>query len=70
MDYIDKIKLLRQEKGITQVELSKELNLSPAAYGLYETRQRRMDIETLVAVCRYFNVSADSLLDIFPKIKK
>lgn len=64
MNYIDKIKILRIENKISQTELSQMLGLSPSAYGLYETYQRRMDIDTLVKICKIFKVSADSLLDI------
>lgn len=62
IDYMKKIKELRIQNKLTQTELSTMLGLSPSAYGLYETYQRRLDIDTLVKICRLFHVSADSLL--------
>ncbi len=60
--YIEKIKELRKSKNITQVEMSKKLGLSESAYGLYETRQRQMDIETFVLICKILDVSPNDLL--------
>lgn len=62
MDYIQKIKKLRLENNITQVELSEKLGLSPSAYGLYETYQRQMDIDTFVKICKLFDVTPNYLL--------
>ena len=31
-------------------------------YNMYETRQRRMYVETFATLCSYFGVSADDLL--------
>lgn len=62
MDYIDRIKQLRIQSNLTQVQLSKALGLSESAYGLYETRKRQMDIETFVKICREFHVTSDELL--------
>ncbi len=64
MDYIEKIKQLRLKSGMTQVELSIKLGLSQAAYGLYETRQRQMSIDTFRDICILFHVSSDELLDL------
>jgi transcriptional regulator with XRE-family HTH domain len=64
MDYIQKIKELRIQNGLSQVELSKRLGLSESTYGLYETYQRHMDIETFANICRLFHASADELLDL------
>ncbi|WP_333888258.1 helix-turn-helix domain-containing protein [Clostridium sp.] len=57
------LKKLRTEKGLTQDELSKELNINRATYAHYETGRREPDIETLKLLAKYFNVSLDYLLD-------
>ena len=41
------IKKLREEKGITQAELSKHLKISPSTVGMYEQGRRESDIDTL-----------------------
>ena len=66
-DYIDKLRVLREDSDISQTAMSKRLGLGPAAYGMYETRQRRMTVETFAEVCRILGASADELLDISKK---
>jgi len=56
------LKKLRTEKGLTQEELSKNLNINRATYAHYETGRREPDIETLKLLAKYFNVSVDYLL--------
>lgn len=62
MDYIQKIKAVRIEKNISQTDMSKKLGLSQSAFGLYETYQRQMDIETFVKICKILNVTPNYLL--------
>lgn len=61
--YIEKIKALRKNKRISQVEMSKKLGLSESAYGLYETCQRQMDIDTFVEICKILNTTPNELLE-------
>lgn len=62
MDYIDRIKELRQKAGLSQRKLSTALGLGLTTYGNYEMRQRKMDIDTFIKVCCFFEVSADEIL--------
>jgi transcriptional regulator with XRE-family HTH domain len=38
------------------------LGVATSMYNMYETRQRRMYVETFATLCSYFGVSADDLL--------
>ena len=53
------IQQLRKEKGWSQLQLSKELNVSPSAVGMYEQGRRIPDLETLITLSRLFDVSLD-----------
>lgn len=62
-DYFgERLKSLRNEKGISQKVLADELGISKGAVSFYETCQNTPDIEILDAVSKYFNVSYDYLL--------
>lgn len=56
------IKSLRATKGLTQDELSKQLNISRSTIGMYEKGAREPDFETLELIADYFNVDTDYLL--------
>lgn len=62
MFYI-RIKELRDEKRITQIELAKMLEVSKSTVAMWESnRDRFPTIETLFKLSKLFNVSIDFLL--------
>ena len=58
-----KLRKLRKEKGISQLKLSMDLNMSQNSISRYETGERQADYETLIKFADYFNVSVDFLLE-------
>ena len=57
-----RIKELRNEKGITQSELSNYLGLTPKMISFYELEQRFPPQDIIIKLADYFNVSTDYLL--------
>lgn len=57
------LKKLREEKGMTQSELGKALEISPSAIGMYEQGRRVPDVPTLKKMSAFFGVSIDYLLE-------
>ena len=57
-----RITRLRQEKGLLQKQMAKELNLSVSFYGHIERGGRTPSLPTLVHIANYLGVGADSLL--------
>lgn len=55
------LKNLRQERGIGQVELARELNLSKGTISLWENGLREPKLSNLVVIAKYFSVSIDYL---------
>ncbi len=62
MNTAEKIILLRKKKGISQEELANKLNTSRQAVSKWENNQSTPDLEKLVALSKYFNVTTDYLL--------
>lgn len=60
----ERLKELREEKGLTQKQLSNELKLNSVTYLHYEKSQREPPLQVLVEMARYFNVSVDFLLGV------
>lgn len=59
----DRIKLLRNEQGMTQEQLGDYLNLSESSVKAYENRGVEPSINVLVKLADIFNVSLDYLLE-------
>ena len=53
------IKNLRKQINKTQEEVAKDLNLQKQTFQNYELGKRKPDIETLIKIADYFNVSLD-----------
>lgn len=62
--FSDKIKALRQEKGITQSELAGKLGITTTALSFFESGSRIPNIEVLKSMAVIFGVSSDYLLGI------
>ncbi len=58
-----RIKLLRQSKDINQTELGKVLGVSPSAISDIERGVTRLNVDDLVKLAEYFNVSVSTLLE-------
>lgn len=59
----DRLKQLRQEKGLTQSQLGAYFNLAESSISLYESGKRSPDYATLKRLAAFFDVTADYLLD-------
>lgn len=55
---------LRHEKGINQREFAKSIDRTQAAVSRWEKGLQIPDIESLVAICNFLDISADYLLGI------
>lgn len=58
----NRLKQLRQEKGLTQAQLGAIFNLAESTISLYESNKRTPDYTTLIKLIHFFQVSADYLL--------
>lgn len=62
MDFQDKLKELRKNRGLTQEELAQALFVSRTAISKWETGKGYPNIDSLKAISKYFCVSLDDLL--------
>ena len=58
------LKILRKEIGKKQEQLGEIFGLSGASITGYETGRRYPDMDTIIKMSQYFNVSADYMLDL------
>jgi transcriptional regulator with XRE-family HTH domain len=62
------LKQLREKEGLLQSELAKKIGIVPSAVSMYETGVRIPDINMLIKISKYFNVSTDYLLGLTSSI--
>ena len=63
-----RLKDLRNNRGISQNELSKHIGVSKSSVNMYERDEREPGFETLEAIADFFNVNMDYLLGREPHI--
>ena len=57
-----KLKELRLEKGTSQTNLAKEIGIPRINYNKYELGENEPNIETMIKIADYYNVSLDYLV--------
>ncbi len=62
MDFGEKSKYLRKEKGLSQVELAHALNVSKACISMIEIGKNEPTANTLIRYANFFECSTDYLL--------
>jgi transcriptional regulator with XRE-family HTH domain len=56
------LKEIRQQHGITQVELAKKLGVPQSFVSKYESGERQLDILELRQICQHIGISFDSFI--------
>ncbi len=64
MEFKDRLKAVRIEKGYKQKDIAEYVGISLTCYAGYEQGYREPDFKTLIKLCNAFGVSADYLLGI------
>lgn len=60
-NFSERLKELRLEKGLSQTQLSKQLNgkITPSTIGLWERNKRVPNLDAVIILAEYFCVSLD-----------
>ena len=69
-EFANKLRELRHFNKKTQKEVASKFNISVTCYAGYEQGYRSPDLETLVKIANYYNVSVDYLLGRKPEPEK
>ena len=57
----DRLKALRKEKNIGQIELAKQLNVGKSIISLWEKNECEPTLTKLISISKFFNVTIDYL---------
>jgi len=64
--FIEKLRGLREDNDLTQQQVADVLGTSQTMYARYERGANELPLHHLITLCRFYNVSADYLLDTTP----
>ena len=62
MDYRTRIKEVREDRDLTQKQIGQIINKSQQGYNHIEAGRAGLKINDLIALCKYYNLSADYLI--------
>ncbi len=68
--FLEKLRGLREDHDLTQAQIAEILGTSQTMYARYERGANEMPLRHLVTLCRFYNISADYLLDTTPSNRK
>ena len=63
-NFNNKLKMLRQERGLSQQGLAGEVGMSKSSINMYERGEREPGIETVKRIADFFNVDVDYLFGV------
>lgn len=64
MLYFVRLKDFREDRDLTQVEISKILNIDQRVYSNYETGKRKIPVNHLITLAKFYNTSIDYLVNL------
>lgn len=62
MEYTQRLRDLREDKDLKQEAIALYLNITRQQYQLYESGKRKLPIDHLIKICKFYDVSADYIL--------
>lgn len=65
----ERLRELREDSNLTQTALAKELYIDQRSLSFYEIGKYEPNLETLIRIAKFFNVSTDYLLGLTNETK-
>ena len=62
MNINERLSFLRQKRGLTQAQIAEELGVKRARYNAWEQAISQPDIEMILKIAKFYNVSVDYLI--------
>lgn len=69
MDYRKRLKSLREDNDYTQEKVGEVIHKSQQGYNHIEAGRAELKIEDLIALCKFYNVSADYIIGLSDEMK-
>ena len=60
--YYEILRELREDRDLTQAQIAKILGTTQQVYSRYEKGENEMPVRHVIALCKYYGISADYVL--------
>ena len=67
MGIAKKLRKLRTDRGLTQIQIADILNTTQQQYSKYEQEIQEIPVRHIITLCRFYGASADWLLGLTDK---
>ncbi len=64
MDYADRMRALREDKDLKQIQVAELLHVGQKTYSDYETRKIRIPLESMIKLAKFYNVDLNYICGI------
>lgn len=63
-DYADRMRALREDKDLKQIQVAELLHVGQKTYSDYETRKIRIPLESIIKLAKFYNVDLNYICGI------
>lgn len=63
MNIGEKVRMIREIKGISQESIATHLNISPQAYGKIEREETKLDFDRIEEIAKYLQVRMEDIIN-------
>lgn len=67
--FLKRLKDIREDHDLLQKQVAIALGITRQQYGLYETGERKLPIDKLYMLAKFYNTSSDYLLELTDEIR-
>ena len=64
MYVLPRIREIRKEKGLSQIQVARKIGMEQTQYSRYERGENEIKVNVLIDICKALNVSSDYLLEL------
>lgn len=70
VQYNKRIRDTREDNDKLQKDIAEQLGITTQQYQLYESGKRKLPIDHLITLCKFYNISADYILGLIDTPRK
>ena len=62
MELVERLRVIRTQRGYSQMDIAEVLDMTQQQYSRYETGCHEIPVRHVITLCKFYGISADWLL--------